>query len=101
MVEAFELGLQGRRRCDGDGHAPKALRLLLEAAIEESVVMGADVAQIDKAGDPGIEDRERGHAKMRSDFRWTELAKSAWRRAEAPKVRNSLSIQIGGRGGSV
>ena len=31
--------------------------------------MDADVAQIDKALDPGIEDRGEGDAKMRSDFR--------------------------------
>ena len=68
MVETFELGFQGWLRCDWDCRAPKALRLLLETAIEEPIVMGADVAQIDKAFDPGIEDREDGDAEMHSDL---------------------------------
>ena len=42
MIETFELSFQGRRRRNGDGCAPKTLRLILEAAIEKPVVKGPD-----------------------------------------------------------
>ncbi|WP_197673835.1 hypothetical protein [Stappia sp. ES.058] len=77
------------------------LRLLLEMAIEEAIVMGADVSQIIETWHPRIKTVRAATPKWDATSYLTEFCSAAYKRTAVPNVRNSLSIQIGGRGGSV